>query len=161
LLVGIAPVIASWSTLRKEAALREFARLAIGGRDCLAAGGAAGEATVDAIPVGIVGDDESALLGLRRNVATKHGHEGESGQQIPHDETRYCGTRSVTIGENERETVNDSLTASRPDDSPTDGIRAAADAPRRGWVANRGTFLRKYALDAPALVPHSPRDERS
>src|SRR5437868_5199219 len=65
--------------LAKRGCLREFARLAIGGCDRLAARGAAGEAAVDAVPIGIVGDYENALLGLSRNVAVEHCREGESG----------------------------------------------------------------------------------
>src|SRR5262249_29858660 len=46
---------------------RVVAGLAIGGRNRRAAGRAGGETAVDAVAVGVVGNDERALFGLRRS----------------------------------------------------------------------------------------------
>ena len=75
--VGTAPVISSLSTLRNDDACGELARLAIGGRGGGAAGRAGGEAAVDAVAVGIVGDDEDALFRLRGGGAEQHGEGDE------------------------------------------------------------------------------------
>ena len=73
LLAGIAPVISSLSTLRNEERLGELARLAVGGGDGRAAMGAGGEAAVDAVAVGVVGDDENVFFRLRGGGAEQHG----------------------------------------------------------------------------------------
>src|SRR5262249_31659487 len=51
----------------KRRGFRVVASLAIGGGNRRAAGRAGGETAVDAIAVGIVGNDEGALFGLRRS----------------------------------------------------------------------------------------------
>src|SRR5262249_23668797 len=59
------------------------AGLAIGGGNRRPAGRAARETAVDPVAVGIVGNDEGALFGLRRS-AENGGREDERGEQIPH-----------------------------------------------------------------------------
>src|SRR5215831_10135727 len=59
------------------------AGLAIGGGHGGAAARAGGETAVDAVAVGIVGDDERTLFGLRRS-AENGGREDDRGEQIPH-----------------------------------------------------------------------------
>src|SRR5262249_35833917 len=59
------------------------AGLAIGGGNRHAAARARGETAVDAVAVGIVGDDERTPFGLRRS-AEKGSREDERGEQIPH-----------------------------------------------------------------------------
>ena len=92
LLAGIAPVISSLSTLRNDERLGELARLAVGGRGGGAATGAGGEAAVDAVAVGVVGDDEDALFRLRGRGAEQHG-EGEGGEEGSHRIARGFRTR--------------------------------------------------------------------
>src|SRR5262249_52732969 len=59
------------------------AGLAIGGGNRRPAGRAARETAVDPVAVGIVGNDERTLFGLRRS-AENGGSEDERGEQIPH-----------------------------------------------------------------------------
>src|SRR5262249_29972466 len=67
----------------KRRGFRVVAGLAIGGRNRRAAGRAGGETAVDAVAVGVVGNDEGALFGLRRS-AENGGRENERGEQVPH-----------------------------------------------------------------------------
>src|SRR5262249_12402610 len=67
----------------KRRGFRVVAGLAIGGGNRRATGRAGGETAVDAIAVGIVGNDEGALFGLRRT-AENGGRKDERGEQVPH-----------------------------------------------------------------------------
>src|SRR5438132_578853 len=69
--------------LAKRRRFLVVAGLAIGGGHGRAAARAAGETAVDAVAVGIVGDDERTLFGLRRSAANGS-REDERGEQIPH-----------------------------------------------------------------------------
>src|SRR5438105_4836529 len=64
--------------------LRKFARAAIGGRDRGSAACSRRQASVDAIPVRIVGNDEDPFLSLRRNIGVENGGKGESGDNEAH-----------------------------------------------------------------------------
>src|SRR5262249_30134020 len=83
--------------------LAELARAAIGRGRGGAAGIPAREAAVDAISVGVVGNDEGALLGLRRDWAIKiqRDTEGQRGKQVAHRSYSLAGCTgsSVAIGE--------------------------------------------------------------
>jgi hypothetical protein len=67
--------------------LRESLRLAIsiGGRRAALLPG--GETAVDAVPVGIVGDDKHALLGLSSTGENEAKPDGETNRNCPHYET--------------------------------------------------------------------------
>src|SRR5262249_23406374 len=66
----------------KRRGFRVVAGLAIGGRNRRPADRAGGETAVDAVAVGIVGNDEGALFGLRRS-AENGGRQHERGEQVP------------------------------------------------------------------------------
>src|SRR5262245_64616344 len=75
--------------LAERGGLGEVARLAIGSGDRDPAGRAGGEATVDAVAVRIVGDDESALFPLRGSTedSARNDERGQAGPlcSTPHD----------------------------------------------------------------------------
>src|SRR5262249_7453751 len=64
--------------------LNEVARLAIGSRDRGPAARPARQTAIDAIPVGIVGDDEDARFSLRGDVAEEDGRKGQHGGKGAH-----------------------------------------------------------------------------
>ena len=63
--------------------------MAISVRDRGAASRAGGEATIDAVAVGVVRDNEHPLLGLGGEAAAKGGGDGEGGDDEPHETTRW------------------------------------------------------------------------
>src|SRR5436190_4997779 len=71
--------------------LGEFPRLAVGRCRCRAALGARRQATVDAVAVGIVGDDEYTFFGLRGRRAEQQG-EGDRGEEGSHGSVRGSWT---------------------------------------------------------------------
>jgi hypothetical protein len=60
--------------------LREFVRVAVCIRRGLPAGCARCKAAIDAVTVGVIGDDEYPLFGLRGAGAEKHGRDGDNHQ---------------------------------------------------------------------------------
>src|SRR4051794_23636159 len=83
--------------------LGEILCLAIGGGDRPAASGTTGEAAVDPVAVGIIGDDEDAFFSRGRHVAVEGCCEGERGQYAPHGKTRCCC--SIPVAENAAEAL--------------------------------------------------------
>src|SRR4051812_7216 len=83
--------------LVERGGLGKLARLAIGGRGGGAALLAAGEAAVDAVAVGVVGDDENLFLRLRGRCAEQRdkgdgGNKGSHGTPAVADPDRSCRT---------------------------------------------------------------------
>src|SRR5436190_1861175 len=71
--------------------LDEFPRLAVGGCGGGAAPGAGGQAAVDAVAVGVVGDDEYAFFRLRGRYAEQQG-EADGGEEGSHGSARGSWT---------------------------------------------------------------------
>src|SRR5437588_9114587 len=69
--------------------MAEVARFAIGGSDRHAAAVAGRQAAIDAVAIGIIGDDENALLGLRADIAAKEDGKGEGGEKTAHGLARW------------------------------------------------------------------------
>src|SRR5262249_40284018 len=70
--------------LAERGCLDEVARLAIGGRHRGPAACPARQTAIDAIAVGIVGDDEDALFSLRGDVAEEDSRKGQHGGKSAH-----------------------------------------------------------------------------
>src|SRR5262245_41192603 len=126
-----------------------IARAAISGGGGRAAGRAGGEAAVDAVAVGVVGDNESALLGRRRDrdVDIERSTKGERGKHVAH--RFYSLWRGCTVGRERSENAREALTVGQPRGAARERAGVGPGRPARSAPGEMRSPFEKRARNGP------------